>query len=155
MSQGFFQQTLIDPQEATSFSIPGYGQFSYCRSPQGYFQLLLDHVLPNISRVYVYIDDIVICVRSHEENLERLKAVFARFRQHNLKVKPSKCHIGTGAITYLGYEISSKGPGKAKMEIIKNWPQPNTTKDIQAFLGLTSFFRRTCLLYTSPSPRDS
>ena len=196
LSQGFFQQTLFDPQEATSFSIPGYGQFTYCRSPQGlnsspaYFQRLLDHVLRNIPRVYVYIDDIVISVRSHDENLERLEAVFARFRQHNLKVKPSKCHIGTGAITYLGYEISNKGgisPGKAKTEIIKNWPQPNTTKDIRAFLGFTSFFRRTiknfssisaelnklvrkdsgyragplpapaarsCLLYTSPSPRD-
>ena len=72
--------------------------------------------------MYVYIDDIVISVHSHDENLERLEAVFARFRQHNLKVKPSKCHIGTGAITYLGYEISSKGgisPGKAKTEIIK------------------------------------
>ena len=66
LSQGFFQQSLIDPQEATSFSIPGYGQFTYCRSPQGlnsspaYFQRLLNHVLRNISRVYVYIDDIVI-----------------------------------------------------------------------------------------------
>ena len=29
LSQGFFQQTLKDPLEATSFSIPGYGQFTY------------------------------------------------------------------------------------------------------------------------------
>ena len=28
LSQGFFQQSLIDPQETTSFSIPGYGQFT-------------------------------------------------------------------------------------------------------------------------------
>ena len=28
LSQGFFQQTLKDPLEATSFSIPGYGQFT-------------------------------------------------------------------------------------------------------------------------------
>ena len=80
--------------------------------------------------------------------------MFARFRQHNLKVKPSKCHIGTGAITYLGYEISNKGgisPRKAKTEIIKNWPQPNTTKDIRAFLGLTSFFRRTIKIFSSIS----
>ena len=28
LSQGFFQQTLIDPHEATSFSILGYGQFT-------------------------------------------------------------------------------------------------------------------------------
>ena len=34
-SQGFFQQTLIDPKETTSFSIPGYGQFTNNQSPQG------------------------------------------------------------------------------------------------------------------------
>ena len=34
LSQAFFQQTLKDPLEATSFSIPGYGQFTYNRSPQ-------------------------------------------------------------------------------------------------------------------------
>ena len=32
LSQGFFQQHLIDPHEATSFSIPGMGQFSYCQT---------------------------------------------------------------------------------------------------------------------------
>ena len=61
LSQGFFQQALIDPQESTSFSIPGIGQYTYCRSPQGlnsspaYFQCLLDFVLGNLPRVYVYI----------------------------------------------------------------------------------------------------
>ena len=35
LSQGFFQQHLIDPLEATAFSIPGIEQFFYCRSPQG------------------------------------------------------------------------------------------------------------------------
>ena len=124
LSQGFFQQSLIDPQESTSFSIPGVGQYTYCGSPQGlnsspaYFQRLLDFVLANISRVYVYI--------------------------HNLKVKPSKCHIGTGRITYLGYDIcKEKGicPGNAKTLVIKNWPTPNSVWDVGAFIGLTSFSR--------------
>ena len=51
LSQGFFQQELIDPLEATNFSIPGYGQFTYNRSPQdlnsspAYFQRLVDFVV--------------------------------------------------------------------------------------------------------------
>ena len=75
LSQGFFQQQLIDPSESTSFSIPGVGQYTYCRSPQGlnsspaYFQRLLDFVLQNISRVYVYIDDVVISVSSQKKTL--------------------------------------------------------------------------------------
>ena len=146
---GFFQQFLIDPQELTSFSIPGVGQYTYCRSPQGlnsspaYFQRLLDFVLANISRVYVYIDDVVVSVNPHEENLAKLSEVFQRFQKHNLKVKPSKCHIGTKRITYLGYDIcKEKGirPGDAKTLVIKNWPTPNSVRDVCTFIGLTSFF---------------
>ena len=110
----FFQQHLIDPQEATNFGIPGVGQYTYCRSLQGlnsspaYFQRLLDYVLNGIARVYVYIDDVVISVKTHDENLQNLSEVFSRFRKHNLKIKPSKCSIGTARITYLGYDICKK-----------------------------------------------
>ena len=132
LSQGFFQQHLIDPQQATAFSTPGIGQFSYCRSPTGmnsspaYFQRLLDFVLQGIARVYVYIDDVVISVNSHEQNL-----------------KPSKCQFGAAKITYLGYDIcNEKGisPGEAKTAVIKNWPAPKSIKEIRGFIGLTSFF---------------
>ena len=151
LSQGFFQQTLIDPKETTSFSIPGYGQFTYNRSPQGlnsspaYFQRLLDFVLKQIDRCYVYIDDVVISAHSHEQSLATLEKVLSRFRQHNLKIKPSKCHIGTGSISYLGYEITAEAgiqPGLAKTETVRSFPEPCTIKEIRAFIGMTSFFRR-------------
>ena len=93
----------------------------------------------------MYIDDVVVSVNSHEENLAKLSEVFQRFRKHNLKVKPSKCHIGTGRITYLGYDIcKDKGirPGDAKTLVIKNWPAPNSVRDVRTFIALTSFFQR-------------
>ena len=93
----------------------------------------------------MYIDDVVISVSSHEENLDKLHAVFTRFRRHNLKIKPSKCNIGAGTITYLGYDISGEQgiqPGLAKTMVIRNWPTPATVRDVRAFIGLTSFFRR-------------
>ena len=110
LSQVFFQQNLLDPHQATAFSIPGMGQCSYVRSPQGmnsnpaYFQRLLDYALTNINRTYVYIDDVVISVQTHEDNQATLCQVFNRFRKHNLKVKPSKYQFGTASITYLGYD---------------------------------------------------
>ena len=157
LSQGIFQQHLIDPHEATSFSIPGMGQFSYCRSPQGmnsspaYFQHLLDFVLQGIDRVYVYIDDVVVSVKSHEDNLNKLQHVFARFRKPNLKAKPSRCQFGSAKITYLGYDIcKDKGisPGEAKNEVIRHWPCPTNLKEIRGVLGLTSFFRRAIKDYS-------
>ena len=83
---------------------------------------MLDYVLKGIARCYVYKDDMVISVNSHEENLKTLNNVFSRFRQHNLKIKPQKCHIGTGSISYLDYEICAQQgikPGLAKTKVIK------------------------------------
>ena len=114
-------------------------------SSPAYFQRLLDFVLQGIVRVYVYIDDVVISVNSHEQNLEKLEEVFKRFCKHNLKIKPSKCQFGAAKITYLGYDIcNEKGisPGEAKTAVIKNWPAPKSIKEIRGFIGLTSFFRR-------------
>ena len=99
----------------------------------------------------MYIDDVVISVKTHDENLQKLSEVFSRFRKHNLKIKPSKCSIGKARITYLGYDICrTEGirPGHAKTEVIKNWPEPRNIKDIRAFIGLTSFSRRAIKNYS-------
>ena len=112
-------------------------------------------MLQNIARVYVYIDDVVVSVHSHEDNLKKLAEVFGRFRQHNLKVKPSKCTIGAAKITYLGYDICTStgiSPGKAKTEVIRNWPpEPRSIKDVRAFIGLTFFFRRATANFSTLS----
>ena len=100
----------------------------------------------------MYIDDVVISVNSHEENLTKLQDVFTKFQKHNLKIKPSKCNIGTGHITYLGHEISAKcgiTPGEANTLVIKNWPCPSSFRDVRAFIGLTSFFRRAINVFFS------
>ena len=89
-------------------------------------------MLKQIDRCYVYIDDVVISAHSHVKSLATLEKVFQRFREHNLKIKPSKCHIGTGSISYLGYEIYIKGiqPGLAKTETVRSFPVPCTIKEI-------------------------
>ena len=68
-----------------------------------------------------------------------------------MKIKPSKCHIGTGVISYLGYKIpAGKGiqPGLAKTLTVRNFPEPTSIKEIRAFIGLTSFFRRAIKDYS-------
>ena len=79
----------------------------------------------------MYIDDVVISAHSHEESLNTLRKVFGQFRERNLKMKPNKCHIGTGSISYLGYEITAGHgikPGLAKTITVKNFPEPLTVK---------------------------
>ena len=58
------------------------------------FQRLMDLVLCGLSYVscLVYLDDIIIFGRNFEEHLDRLREVFDRICQANLKLKPSKIH---------------------------------------------------------------
>ena len=44
---------------------------------------------------------------------------------------------------YLGYEVSTAGIKLIPSYVDKviNWPQPNTGKDLAAFLGFTNYYR--------------
>jgi hypothetical protein len=153
LSSGFWNQSLTERAKPyTAFGLPGQGHWEYTRSAQGLtnspaaFQRLLDHILADISGVFVYIDDVIICSQTHEEHLRILRSVLSRFRKYNLKVKPSKLQLATAEVNYLGYNLSKdKGirAGEAKIEAVKRWPIPSTITEIKQFLGLCSFFRRT------------
>ena len=40
-----------------------------------------------------------------EEHLERMRVVFDRFREHGLKLKPSKCEVFKTEINYLAHHV--------------------------------------------------
>jgi len=75
------------------------------------FQNLMARVLHGLEWkvCLIYIDDIIIFSRTFEEHLSRLNLVFNRFRQANLKLKPSKCHFAQSSVNFLGFVVSSKG----------------------------------------------
>ena len=45
---------------------------------------------------------------------------------------------------YLGHEVSQEGVATdpAKINQVAQWPVPQSTKDVQKFLGLASYYRR-------------
>jgi hypothetical protein len=47
-------------------------------------------------------------------------------------------------VTFLGYKISQLGigPNARKIESIKNFPTPKTTKQLKSFLGLARYYRK-------------
>jgi len=91
-----------------------------------------------------YLDDIVIYARTPEELLERLRAVLDRLREFGLKAKPSKCELFRTEIKFLGHLVSADGinPMPDKLEAIRDWPVPHCFKDVRAFFGLASYYRR-------------
>ena len=80
--------------------------------------------------------------RTEEEHLHCLRVVFARFLEHGLKLKPSKCHFLQDEITFLGHEISAEGmkPGTANLKAIAEMALPKVYTEIRCFTGMTRFF---------------
>jgi len=91
-----------------------------------------------------YLDDIVVFARSPEELLKRLRIVLDRLRDVGLKAKPSKCKLFKPEIKFLGHMVCVDGidPLPDKLEAIRDWPVSHCLRDVRAFFGLASYYRR-------------
>ena len=98
----------------------------------------------NLTYALVYLDDVIVYSKTEEDHLCWLQAMFERFHEHGLKLKPSKCSFLHRQITFLGHEIStdSMKPGTLNLKgIAEMAPLANYT-EVRRFLGMTRFFRR-------------
>lgn len=148
-----FHQIEVDPRdvEKTAFSTEE-GHFEYLRMPFGLknapatFQRVMDNVLTGLTEDHclVYLDDIIIHASSLEEHELKLRNILKRLRDYNLKLQPDKCEFLRKEVAYLGHIISDQGikPNPDKIKAVQNFPQPKTTKQIKAFLGLAGYYRR-------------
>ena len=98
----------------------------------------------NLRDCLIYLDDVIIFSTSFEEHLDRLEAAFTQLKQHNLKLKGSKCEFFRSEIIYLGHVVTREGiqTDPEKTKAIKTWPVPRSVKDVRAFLGFTGYYRR-------------
>lgn len=94
--------------------------------------------------VVVFIDDILIYSKSWEEHIQHIKVVFEILREHQLKVKLSKCTFAAKEIPYLGHVISGNGVANdpTKVADVKKWPRPESVKEVRGFLGLAGYYRK-------------
>ena len=148
-----YHQIRVDEadREKTAFVTP-MGLYEYVRMPFGLsgapatFQRLMQRCMGDLiyQILFVYLDDICIYSRTFEEHLAHLDLVFTRLHDHNLKLKPSKCHLFRKKIDYLGHTLSADGiatdPEKTKAVI--DWPIPRTVKQLRSFLGFASYYRQ-------------
>ena len=65
-------------------------------------------------------------------------------KQHSLFAKLSKCSFGQTQVEYLGHVVSREGVkvDDSKITAIKQWPIPSSVKQLRAFLGLASYYKK-------------
>ena len=100
--------------------------------------------------VIVYLDDILIYSDNLEDHKKHVCEVLRRLCKHGLYVKPKKCEFHMDTTEYLGYCLSPTGLTMAqnKVNIIRDWPEPQKVKDIQSFLGFANFYHRFIYNYS-------
>ena len=98
----------------------------------------------NLTYCLIYLDDVIVFGRTEEEHLERLRMVFERFQEFNLKLKPSKCSFFQSEIVYLAHHILQRGilPSHENVRAVQEFLMPETYMQVHTFCGLVGHYRR-------------
>jgi hypothetical protein len=129
-----------------------YGLFEYLvmsfglRNALAHFMYLMNSVfmLEQDKFVVVFIDDILIYLRSMEEHEEHLWIVLQWLQEHQLYAKFSKCEFWIKEVPFLGHVVSPEGimVDASKVKGVLDWKPPMSVSEVQSFLGLVGYYQR-------------
>jgi hypothetical protein len=90
----------------------------------------------------VFIDDILIYLRTPEEHKEHLRKALERLRRKKLHAKLEKCEFWLDSMSFLGHVISGEGVvvDSEKVKAVVEWRIPTSVFEIRSFLGLASYY---------------
>lgn len=111
------------------------------------FQRILSNILRkhNLSGFAVnFIDDILIFSKSFEEHMLHISKLLEAILTEGFRLKFTKCSFANNYAKYLGHiiENNSVRPLKDYLTAVKNFPIPETRKNIRQFLGKVNFHHK-------------
>ena len=152
LASGYWQMEMKEEDKDKTAFRTHNGLYRFKRMPFGLknapasFQKMMNIVLRGYEGnfAHVYIDDINVYSKTFEEHMEHLEKVFERIKEAGLKMQRAKCSFIKAELEFLGHIVSREGikVDPEKVEKVKNWPRPTTTKHIQQFMGLVGYYRR-------------
>ncbi|XP_015514359.2 uncharacterized protein LOC107220321 [Neodiprion lecontei] len=153
LRNGFFHVQVEEAsRKYTSFIVPD-GQYEFCRVPFGLcnspavFQKFVNAVFRELIKervVLTYMDDLIIPSKDDASGIENLERVFQVASEADLIFKWSKCNFLQREVEFLGHVIGQGQvrPSERKTEAVRKFPELTNIKQVQAFLGLTGYFRK-------------
>ena len=108
------------------------------------FQHYINKVLKDLLDIciIIYLDDILVYSRDLDEHKRHVHNVLSRLHQYKLYAKLLKCKFHCHKVKYLGFILGKDGVhlDPSQVEMISDWLEPKSFKDVQVFLGLTGYF---------------
>lgn len=153
LANGFFHVPVSPESTKYTAFITSSGQYEFLKAPFGLclcppvFQRFINTIFSQLiddGTVIPYMDDIVIPAKNEEEALDKLKRVLQLASEYGLNIKWKKCSLLQKRIEFLGQEIENGTirSSPTKTNVVKNYKEPTTVKEVQKFLGLAGYFRK-------------
>ncbi|GJU17380.1 putative reverse transcriptase domain-containing protein [Tanacetum coccineum] len=127
-----------------------YGHFKFIVMSFGYAPAIFMDLMNRFCKPYldkfviVFIDNILIYLKSEEEQEVHLKTILELLKKEKLYAKFSKCEFWLQEVQFLGHVVNKDGihVDPSKVESVKNWETLESPTDIRSFLRLTGYYRR-------------
>ncbi len=152
LKEAYYRVRMKEGKEWKTAFRTRYGHYEYTVMPFGLknapatFQRLINDTLREYLDDFAitYLDDILIYSDDLEMHRSHVHKVLGKLNERALYVKKSKSRFETKEIKFLDYVIQ---PGQIKKDpektnAVRNWPPPKQVKEVQAFLGLTNYYRK-------------
>ena len=109
-----------------------------------HFSILWTKVLHGLDFCYVYTDDVLIASHTPQQHKEYLRLVLQHFELYGILINPPKCVLGVQELQFLGHCINQLGvsPLPDQVQVIRDFPQSSTLRQLRTFLGLVNFYHR-------------
>ena len=136
-----YQQVVLDEDSRPLTTInTSNGLFEFERLPfgvssyPGIFQRIMEQLLQNIPMTVVYLDDILVTGRTHEQHDRNLATVLTRLQDAGLRLKKEKCAFRQKSCTYLGHVIVAEGihHTEDKVRAVLNAPAPQNVQELRS-----------------------
>ena len=149
---GFYAVEIAEESRPyTAFYVENRGYFVYRRMPFGltgapsYFNEVTAKALHGLvgTMLQLFVDDGAMAGDIFADKLADLRTFFTRCREEHLSLSPQKSKLFMSEVVFAGERVGTNGirGDLTKLTAVVNWQRPTTIQNLEAFLGLTGYFR--------------